>query len=346
MSQQYNSLYPGEVLETISGFPTIYHYQPPANVNPKQPRPLVVCVPGGLHLARIFYGGHKGSNPSDFLSHWLSQHGFAVLSLSYPLETSPDLMPATAAHFRIPNWGLQAATTAKKVIDEHAISSSAVILISWSMGGHMVVPFTIAARDLGLDVQQYIGFAATPGFSSIRSLSRGITCSPSGYLQLPPHMEVFQRQLAKMNEVNGREIISQDVYIREYTGGTPINLIGLGLKYDGQGEFVKDDVPHEEDTKVLDIANLPFITALAPTSILDASHALADRASWGFLLTYKLEAMIGKQGIRNVRDSDRWQQLLHLIHSAPERLCRPVPGNHFFFVGERSAKEAAEELLS
>ncbi|KAL5341367.1 hypothetical protein BJX70DRAFT_395757 [Aspergillus crustosus] len=339
---QDDLLYPGEVLDTIAGFPTIYHYQSPRTINAN--KPLIVCVTGGLHLARVFYGGHQGSNAADFLAYWLSQHDFGVLSLSYPLETDPVIMPPTAADFRIPDWGRQAATTARKVIDQYALHNESVILISWSMGGRMVVPFNIAAQELGLNVQQYISFAATPGFSSIRPLPPGITCSASGYFQVPPHVDVFYQQLAEMEAMNGREIIPKHIYLREYIGGTPINLIGLGLKYDGTGGFTADEVPHEEDTRVLDVANWPLISALYPTSILDASHALADRASWGFLLTYKLESLIGKEGLRAVKGTPQWEQLLDLVHSAPARLCRSVPGNHFFFVGEKSAREIAEAV--
>ncbi|KAL2819307.1 hypothetical protein BDW59DRAFT_122749 [Aspergillus cavernicola] len=337
-------LYPGEVLDTIAGFPTVYHYRSADNHDVENPKPLVVCVTGGLHLGRIFYGGHTGSRPSDFLTYWLNKNGFGVLSLSYPLETDPIVMPLSGAEFRIPDWGRQAAMTTKKVIDQNSLSRS-VVLISWSMGGRMVVPFTITAKELGFDVQQYISFAATPGFSSIRPLSPGITCSGAGYFKVPPHLDVFCQQLDEMETFNGgRNVIPRDIYLREYVGGTPINLIGLGLKYAGKGAFIHDEVPHEEDTRVLDIANFPLITALFPTSILDASHALADKASWGFLLTYKLESLIGKEGIRSVQGSSKWQRLADLIHSAPGRLCLPVQGNHFFFVGEDSAGEIADKV--
>ncbi|KAL3473209.1 hypothetical protein BJX99DRAFT_272378 [Aspergillus californicus] len=335
-----NNLYTGEALDTIAGFPTVYHYQPSDYDTTK---PLIVCVTGGLHLARVFYGGHDGSTPSNFLSYWLSKQGFSVLCLSYPLETNPPIMPATGANFRISDWGQQAANTTAKIINCKNLSSRSVVLISWSMGGRMVVPFTIAAKNLGLHVQQYIAFAATPGFSSIRPLPPGITCSSSGYFRVPPHVDVFLGQLEEMRVLNGGAVvIPEDVYLREYIGGTPINLIGLGLKYDPVTRaFVRDEVPHEEDTRVLDVGNFPLISALYPTSVLDASHALADKASWGFLLTYKLEHMIGRISVSNMQGTPEWKRLLNLVHDAPERLCVPVPGNHFFFVGESSARDVA-----
>ncbi|BCS27021.1 thioesterase domain protein [Aspergillus puulaauensis] len=335
------TLYPGEALENIAGFPTIYHYQPARAENAYKRNTLIVCVTGGLHLARVFYGGHSGSKSSNFVSHWLSENGYGVLSLSYPLETDPEIMPTTAARFRIRDWGRQAAATTRKIIDEKNLGDPSIVLISWSMGGRMVVPFNIAAKELGLHVQQYISFAATPGFSTIRPPMPGLTCTNSGYFQVPPRLDNFERQLSEMEELNGHTIIPRDIYRREYVGATPINLIGLGLKYDGSG-FVRDEISHEEDSQVLNIANLPFITALYPTSILDASHAMADRASWGFLITYSLESMIGKQGLRKANESSSWQSLLELVQSAPTKLCLPVPGNHFFFIGEQSARDTAE----
>lgn len=340
-------LYAGEVLITIAGFPTVYHYQQGINLDVSETaKPLIVCIPGGMHLGRIFYGGHKGSNPKHFLAYHLSRLGFGVLSLSYPTETDPEIMPATASGFRIQDWGRQAAMTTKNVIEDNDLPSRSIILISWSMGGRMVVPFKISAKEQGLEVCQYISFAATPGISSIRLLSPGIVCSRAGYFLVPSRLDAFYRQIQEMEGLNGgHEIIPPDVYRREYIGRTPINLIGMGLKYDGKSSFVQDEVPHEEETKVFDVANFPFITALYPISILDASHALVDQASWGFLLTYKLETMIQKEALSKIQGTPKWEQLLRHVHSAPARLCVPVSGNHFFFVGERSAGEVAEKVV-
>jgi len=289
---------------------------------------------------------HENCDPEDFLAFWLNSHGYGVLSLSYPLETEPEIMPLSFAAFRIGDWGRQAAETAKKIMETHDLLTRSVVLVSWSMGGRMVVPFNISAKELGLNVEQFISFAATPGFSSIRPLPPGIVCSPAGYFHVPPHIDVFCKQLDEMSELNGgRDIIPRNIYLREYIGGTPINLIGLNLKYDGKGAFVQDATSHETDTRVLDVSNFPLISAIYPTSILDASHALADKASWAFLNTYTLETMIGRQGLVNVQGTEKWQQLLELVHSAPERLSVSTVGNHFFFLGRDSAKGSAEKVV-
>ncbi|KAJ5263200.1 hypothetical protein N7478_010805 [Penicillium angulare] len=336
-----SGLYPGEILDTIAGFPTIYHYQPA--LNPTIEKPLIVCVTGGLHLARIFYGGHDGYNPKDFLSHRLAELGFGVLSLSYPTETTPPIMPLTGAAFRLYDWGLQAAETVKRVIERNGLSRS-VVLISWSMGGRMVVPFNMSAKERGITVEQYIGFAATPGISRIRPLPPGMVCSSVGYFHVPSHTGAFYQQLKEMAEYTGHEIIPREIYLREYIGGTPINLVGMGLKYDGRSSFIRDEVPHEQDSQVFNISNLPLISSIYPTSILDARHALSDKATWGFLLTYAIEVRLSGTALLKTQDQPKWQSLMNLVHEAPNRLSAPVGGNHFFFAGEKGAQETADQI--
>ncbi|KAJ5225953.1 hypothetical protein N7468_007178 [Penicillium chermesinum] len=337
-------LYDGEVSATIAGFPTIYHFQPSAKLAQSEGhKPLIVCIPGACHLGRIFYGGHEGSNSRNFLAYQLSQLGFNVLSLSYPLEIG-DLMPTTAAYFRIPDWGRQAAVTTKKVIDEKGLTTRSIVLMGWSMAGRMPVPFNITAKELGLDVQQFISLSATPGISGIRAATPRLPCSEAGYFSMPPRLEDFYKQLEEMEALNGcKDIIPRGIYLREYTGGMPVSLQAYGLKYAGKGSFSKDDVVHEHETKVFDISNHALIAALYPTSILDPVHALTDKTTWGFLMTLKLESRV-RQILSSVDGPPAWQKLKDLIESAPNRLCLPVSGNHFFFVGEESARGAAEAV--
>lgn len=208
-----------------------------------------------------------------------------------------------------------------------------------------MVLFSICAMELRLDVQQFISFTATPGMSKIRSVPPGMVCSKEGCSSVPPHLEVCCKQLAEMTEMNAeREIFNREAYLREYVGGSPINVIGLRLKFDGKEAFVQDCIPHKEDSRVLDVASFPLISVIYPTSIQDASHALADKASWGFLLTYKLGTMIGKEGLRNGSGTVKWQELLVLVHSAADRLSFPAPGIHFFFVGEVGARRTASNV--
>jgi hypothetical protein len=339
------ALYPGEILDTIAGYPTIYNFQPASNPPTK---PLIVCIPGGVHLARIYYGGHSNSSPKNFLSHHLNNHGFNVLSVSYPLESTPEIMPANAPHFRIADWGRQAATTAKKIIDQHALPTT-VVLIGWSMAGRVLVPFTISAKELGLDVVQFVSFAGTPGISGLRhnlyqQPHPRVACTEAGYLLIPEKLEGFWKQVEEMQRLNGGEIVPRDVYLKEYVGGSPVGLTGMRLRYDGSS-FVRDEVVHEDDSRVWDFGNYPLVSALCPSGVMDASHAMADRATWGFILTYQLERVIGRKGLAKVQGSGKWQRLLDFVRDAPRRLCWSVDGNHFFFVGQKAAGEVAAKVV-
>ncbi|KAJ5110398.1 hypothetical protein N7532_000933 [Penicillium argentinense] len=339
-------LYPGEALEIVEGFPTIKHYQP-ATTNSIDSKPLIVCIPGAAHLARIFYGGHHESLSDDFIAYWLSQLGYGVLSVSYPLEMNSSLMPSTGHSFRIRDWGRQAAVCAQKTIVENFLPSRSIILLSWSMGGRMVVQFNIACKELGLHVEQYISLAATPGISNIRPPQSDMECTPSGYVSISSRIGAFCKQLNTVDLANGgREIIPQGIYLKEYVGGTPINLIGARLKFDGKSAFIPDELAHEDDSRVFDIVNTPFISALYPTSVQDAGHALTDKSTWGFLMTYKLESMVPKQALRDLEGTQAWEKISKLIHEAPSRMSHAVPGNHFFFVGKQGAEETAQKVVS
>lgn len=157
-------------------------------------------------------------------------------------------------------------------------------------------------------------------------------------------MTVFYKQLEQMMEYTGRDIIPREIYLREYGGGTPINLVCVGLQYDGQGSFIQDKVPHEEDSQVFNRSNLPLISAICPSSILDCGRALSDKATWGFLLTCALEARVQRSGFLQKKEISKWQTLMDTVHRAPDRLCVSAEGNHLFFVGEKSARETAYQV--
>jgi hypothetical protein len=143
-----------------------------------------------------------------------------------------------------------------------------------------------------------------------------------------------------------RDVIPRDQYLPEYIGATPVRLVGMGMRYDGKTAFIRDEVPHETDTGVLDIANFPLVSALYPNNIADYSHALTDKASWTFILTYKLEKMLSKGSLDKLQKSGNWEKFIALVHAAPDRLLRPVEGNHFFFLGEVNAKRTAEKIIA
>ncbi|KAL2421784.1 hypothetical protein ABEF95_006747 [Exophiala dermatitidis] len=215
------NLYDGEVLWTINDAPTItYFKRGDANRN----RPLCVLIPGAAHLARIFYGGHKGHNPRDFLAHWLvtnptsnsesgsskldsmteGEAGYNIVAISYPLETNPPLMPPIRPDFTVREWGVQAAEATKRVMDLERLSYDlGVILLIWSMAGKVIAPFNLAARERGLSVRLVVSLNSTPPLRGLRGNPPRPAVSPAGYVH-GGHVsdEYFLRQLYEQRAIN------------------------------------------------------------------------------------------------------------------------------------------------
>lgn len=350
-------LYEGERLESVAGFTTLFKYLPStleAEAGGKQ-KPLIVFIPGAAHLARIAYGGHSGYHPEDFLAYWLNKEGFDVLAVSYPLESQPTIIPPEYPNFRIPAWGEQAAKTARLVVDEHGRNGiSDIILLAWSMGGKILKPFITSARTCGLNVKLFVSLAATPG--GIRGLGPAgpyLGFSETGYCTFPGFSNVFLRWIQEQRERHGSKVTLDDnVYVREYCGNVPACLTagGFRVKSDNndqkkapvpeEWEGLRDAGPTSEDLR-----GYPFIGIVRPTSPSDLPHTLADTATWGMVLTHKLVADIQASPNKGYQDyPDVWQQLSQLVYSAPEQMTVSITGNHFFFLGEKGARETAQAV--
>ncbi|KAH8690691.1 thioesterase domain protein [Talaromyces proteolyticus] len=337
-------LYAGETLDTVSGFPTLYNFFP-ADAS----KPIVVFIPGAGHNARIAYGGHEGSSQKDFLAYWINGHGYGFLAVSYPLENTPAIMPAIAPQFRIRDWGKQAAEVTHHIIKQHNLSSR-VVLLCWSMAGRIVVPYSIAAKSVGLHVDLFVSLAASPGMHGTRPPPPGITCSASGYAVYARMIELFLIQIHEQeNNLNhGRTIIPDEVFKREYFGFTPVSLLGWNLGYDrathGQ-KFSEDLFTSTKDAAVDQAENLPVIAALTGHSVLDARHLIMDQATWTFMLMQKfmrtIEISKGVHGLTQAQGT----RLAKMAHSIPGRISMTIPGNHYFFIGECGARETAQAII-
>ncbi|KAF8206438.1 thioesterase domain protein [Mycena galopus ATCC 62051] len=342
------SLFAGEIVDTVAGHPCLYKYSP--STSQSQDRPLVVFIPGGFHLARVFYGGHEGSRKEDFLAHWLNGAGFDVLAISYPLETQPELiMPAVCPGFRIGDWGRQAAEVTKRVVEAHQLPGKQIVLAAWSMGGRVVVPFTKAAEALGLRVELFVALAATPGLAGVLRGDIGsmVHCSKAGYAASPAFTKGFYAHVRAQGALNHKEIIPEATYVREYYGNTPISLLGYTLKHDREGgRFVDDGGLSIGDSEGSEFARFPWIATVCPDSEDDTRHALADKAAWGFIFTMKLAGMVEDAKSKGGPLGDSWERVAALVAAIPERLATRIEGNHFFFVGEQGARETAKAIAS
>ena len=308
--------------------------------------PLIVLIPGGAHFARIFYGGHEGSRPEDFLAHWLVQQGFPVLAISYPLESNNEsaIMPPVAPGFRIHQWGEQAATVAAMAISEFPFECKDILLVGWSMGGRIIVPFTKKAKSLGPDVKLFVSLAATPGMAGARPPPPGVSASENGYATFKGMPDLFLRQIRAQEALTNNIVtIPDEVYLRSFYGNTPVGLLGWELRYDHKiRSAVNDKWMCTIDAAVDYSENVPWIACMYPTDIMDARHALTDRVTWEYMLTQKLMADVETRGVRNVKQ-EAWNTMVKFVDKQAMQ-SRAMEGNHYFFLGEQGAKKTAELL--
>ncbi|BDD62455.1 hypothetical protein MAP00_007422 [Monascus purpureus] len=328
---------------------------------------------GGINLARIAYGGHKGHNPRDFLAFWLNELGYDVLAISYPLEmqgSSPlaaDL--AQRPHFGIVDWGEQIARTTRKVIDENklaGIHNNQIILVAWSMAGKILEPFTLAAKRYDLDPRLFVSLAATPaGIRRLPPVPPRLHDTEAGYAAgSSSSVEGMLRQVRQQAQRSGTSaaIIDDEAYLREYFGHTPISLTNAGMKYcpssvrTGQGQLESSFIPSEYDNPREagptdeDFTIYPSIAASRPSSPADLRHALTDAAAWGLVLTLKLTADVmravgsGTSLSFSLRE-DVWDEVQNLESPAPGyQTNETVRGNHFFFLGATGTRKTAETI--
>ncbi|KAI1623933.1 hypothetical protein EDD37DRAFT_390750 [Exophiala viscosa] len=374
-------LYPGERLEIIEGHPCVYRYihPPPRDPEPtpdqereqQQSLPLVVLIPGGAHNARVYYGGHEGHSAHDYLAHWLSQLGFPVLAISYPLESEPELMPPVSPGLRIHTWGRQAASVTRSVVDAtRSLAGREILLVGWSMGGRIVAPYTEAAIKYGLRVGLFVSLAATPGVAGLRPPPPGITQTRHGYATCAGLFELFVRQI--------RQVIPTEVFRAEYFGHTPVSLHGWRLSHHAAtGRLAEDHWESETDAtpSADDFSLLPWMATVVGTESLDSRHVLIDRTAWEYMNVQRLTSIWEKRHKlvreRNIdleteaslsttstsdssssqledgatQSDSKWDAYSSFVlGNMPGALTCTVSGNHYFFLGAEGAQKTAYSI--
>ncbi|KIV79324.1 hypothetical protein PV11_06890 [Exophiala sideris] len=338
-SSDINGLYEGETLTTVNDAPAITYFK---RGDPS--KPLAVFIPGAAHLARVSYGGHVGYDPKDFIAHWLPEHGYSFLAISYPLETKPSVMPASRPDFTVREWGTQAVQITRQMIDREKLTNNVVLLV-WSMGGKIIQPYVLAARELSIDVDFAVPIVATPAVRGVRE-KPPLTPSESGYATgLGLTDRYFLIQLHEQCALNGnRPIIPEDVYLREYMGNFPVGMGCYGIRWSQRDRaFTEDASTGYEVADQMSLAELPYLCSISCNSAADLRHSIADFHTWGFMLTYKLLGGI-KPSTRAAlhKNSQKGRDVIRLIHSAPEIFSATVEGGHDCFIGEKGAKRTAE----
>lgn len=301
------TLYPGERVEQLAGYPAMVRFY---KGDPK--KPLLIFVPGQSHLARISYGA-PSTRPEDFLAYWLQKEGYNFLAVSFPVATAHPVFDKAYPDFTGEAWGQQIALAAQQAIQENGLTNQ-VVLLNWSMGGRAMEIATVESRKLGLDVVAGISMAATP------PIPRETPKAAGGML----HKEDSSGRLSMIHDDeadNGHVIIPSDLYTSEFVGDMPNNLASYSS---------------------FDLSGFPLVAVLMDSKQADAGHALGDPSAWAFINGRTMSRM-GSAVAKNL-SPEKWDALLQLERTMDSRLRTPVGGNHFFFVGEKGARNAAEAI--
>ncbi|MET0445293.1 MAG: hypothetical protein ABW151_12035 [Pseudorhodoplanes sp.] len=331
-------LYPGETVTQSAGYPVLSCFQAG-----QSGQPLVAFITGGGVLARIAYGYPEG-RPVDFLFHWLREAGFPAVALSYPL--AHPVFDATYPQFGVTDWGIQSAQEIARVIEANNLARR-VIVMAWSMAGHVAEPVTVSLKEHGIEVELLVAMAASTALPSPLPGVYGLKPAPSGLAQVEgPYLNNLLRLLRNQNDIAGHSAIDPAIFPPQFTGDFPINLLVGGMRY-RDGAIVSDALADAQDTGAFRYANFPPIAVLTHESPLDVRHALIDRAAWGFYMT---QALLENFIYAKVKDfaalpHEHWLKLNALIRQAPALLTELLPGNHMFFVGEDGARKTVAALI-
>ncbi|WP_156944166.1 hypothetical protein [Bradyrhizobium sp. Ec3.3] len=332
-SHEPEALLPSEFLIEASGVPAIAYFRAGSPGSP-----VIIGLPGGGHMARIFYG-HPGSRGEDFLDHWLKEHGMGFIALSYPSDHRafrrrlPDLT--------VTDWANAAAAITLEIIRTRG-SRAPIVPIAWSMAGRACRAFHVAARRLGLEMPGFIALAATPPMPGmVPAEPEGVPLTAEGFWRTGNDDAGFSARSASfLRDINwrGKEIIGAAAYASYYLVNTPIRLRGEPNQRTGlERNSLLDTIV---DLGTFAYPEYPFTAAIAPTRTTDARHALTDQATWGFLNSQKLFCEYSAASSTSALDGV-WSELRDLALQLQTRLCRYVEGGHFFFIGREGAKQSA-----
>jgi pimeloyl-ACP methyl ester carboxylesterase len=320
-------------------------------------RPLAIFVPGAAHFARVFYGGHEGGDPRDFVAHWFPQvGGYNFLAVSYPIESDPvAVMTPNRPGLTVREWGAQAVEATRETIKSERLTTSKIILLAWSMGGKVIQPYALAVKEQAdvepkIEVDFAVSLVATP---AIRGVRERVALKPTGtgyaHAFVGLSEKYFVSQMHKQNAINAKTIIPDDVYRHEYMGNFPVGIGCYGVRWSEQQQKFVDD-PHAgfDVADDMNYSDLPFLCSISCDSPGDLRHAVGDKYTWGFLMTYNLLGAVDAKhrlALAKHDNTDKGRELVRLIHDAPDRFSAVVHGGHHFFVGAKGARRTAELVV-
>ena len=305
-------------------------------------KPLVIFIPGGANLARIAYG-YPGGNPRDFMDYWLSKAEFSFMGISYPSDNK--VFTKLTPDFTIQDWGNQVMHIAKVLIKRNKLPDH-VIIAAWSMAGVSASALSDAAYHQGLTIDLFVSLAATPPLpdlisdqeNTIRQLPNGLSD------RITLRTKRFLAFIHEENDLNKHIIIPDNIYKSDFLTNVPVNLLNTAIRYQ-KGNFVKNFSANIADTHTFHYANYPFIAVIHGDSLSDAQHVLTDKMTWFMLASQMIyrRCKFFQEGVPIA--NNKWQHIRTLIDSLPEQFLITIPGNHFFFIGEKGAKNTVDALI-
>jgi surfactin synthase thioesterase subunit len=330
-------LFEGERIYRTSLYPMLAHRLPGSST-----RPLLVFVPGGGHLARIGYG-HPGSRRDDFLVPWLNRAGFEVLSVSYPSDHAA--IGANAQTMTITQWAQCIAEVITQAIDSpESLQARPIVLIGWSMAGRLARSFAVVARNSGLKTQCFISLAATapiPNLTTPRAGGEPVTAS--GFWDSSARSVQWEAELTAQEHLNDRVIIPRDLYRRHYHCNNPILLRAETREHVPSAWSMANIL---DDLGTFEYEQYPLCAAVVPTIARDARHVLTDQATWTFINSQAIYCDLRNRSGNRLAELDEvtWSSIRKQVAALSGKLFREVDGGHFFFVGERGAKQTAAHI--
>lgn len=335
---------PGEFMCRAAEYPLLAYHRPGDNS-----RPLVILLPGGGHLGRIFYG-HPGAFRDDFLDSRLETAGYGVLVLSYPSDAAmfDRVYPAmTVSDCADAVW-----EAAEAVAPDH-VSAGNVVVAGWSLAGELTVRLGQHARKAGVDRLLFIALAAMPPFPGLANFTPGgeqLTEDGLWLVDSPlplgmTRVEMWLADLAGQDRLNGRTVIDEATYRKYYLCNNPIGLRGQTGRF-RDGKVVEDLPGALTDTQALSLDRYPTVGAIVPEGASDARLALAGAQLWTGINARSLSArfLADRSTLAGIVAPDRWHALRLVFDDLGRRLTRTVPGGHFFFVGDIGARQTTAHI--
>lgn len=333
-----SSMYPGESMFNANGYPSLVKF-----VKGDSKKPLVVFIPGNLHLGRISYG-FPGGNDKDFLAYWLNKEGYSFLSISYPLEH--PVYPGDYSQFTLEDFGKQVAQITQYYIQQEKLNNSVIVLL-WSGAGRSIVNINREMKNSKINLDFAVSLDASPPLMGINAtntpnVSGKFPINSSGYLDKNVLTTFTTDQVHGENKLNGKVIIPDNIYESQFMASSPVQFYNNFIKYNGS-KLVTDESGMLKNNYYQNFADYPLVAVIHDDDQLDAFHVVLDSSNWNFINEQALYSKYLNLSYEHLTNK-QWLGLQSIYASIPSALTRVIHGNHWFFIGENGARQTAQAI--